>query len=469
MQARADDGAADALPAPVQAAVRSQVPPALAAALVLQSVAYFIAGIRLATLEYVELEFDSGAHRQVIESLQRWNLISTAIPLVCLALAIAGGFELMRRTVGPARRGAKIAAGSLIALLVIALVIEVCYRDTSLFPEVSRLEELWRWMRRASVTGWLMVSVGLLACGWRMRGVRPLAVPLVLATLLAYPYDFYAPAMYRALIDLVGVRYYSLVFGTMFDAGHVALVLLVLARSAPPAEPSEGWRRVARALDRASWGFVCRIGVISLGAMVTLWSTWSASAMPADMMELGRFWLPLGWAAIGLVAVSGVLGAAGLTASGAPRALLYSSAAVMIAELALSTTRMWIVWAGPGIDHAQSMARALPMLLPMLSLLGVALISHGLHRIASLLASPALQQQARSSRNTVILGQTLVLAVPYALANLPATEGVPSTVWTLVVIVTSMAVQASLGRMCWRLAAAIRQRAELPAAKIVAR
>lgn len=459
----------EALPSPAQPTAehhpsRGDVPMALAGGLLLWLLTSLVTAARFTTLA------SSGnvEHQSFLAAMWRWNLLQSAMPFACLALASAGALELCRRTSGVARGGAKLAAGALFALLGLHAVHAYCAWTSAMRPESTALYELWRWMIIGYSTAWLLFGAGLLVAGWHLRAVRWMAAPLLCATLLAHPFELYRDELYQ-LFGGDGSRAGSMILRCLFDLLWVGAALFTVAVAAPRRDGSDSWPRVARALDRASNALYARLALSVFASLLTLMMLLSRDQVSATMRNLGGLWVPLGSALAALIAMSGILGAAGLTVPGAPRRALYAAAALMVAVTALGTTQAYLLYRGGDQDDLRAMVSAMPMLPPVLSFLAVTLLSVGLYRLAELTPSLPAREQAWRSRNTVLFGSAIALAAPF-LARL----SIPTTwhahiFWTLVAAIASLLAQASLAQLCRVLASELRERGELPSATIVQR
>lgn len=451
------------LPAADSPSSRGDVPMALAGGLVLWLLTSLVTAARFTTLGS-----GAGSGQSFLVEMWRWNLLQSAMPFACLTLAGAGALELCRRTSGPAQAGAKLAAGALFALLGMHAVHAYCAWTSAMRPESTALYELWRWMLRGYSTAWLAFGAGLLVAGWRSHAVRWMTAPLLIATLLAHPFELYRNELYQ-LLGGDGSRAGSVLLRCLFDLVWVGMAIFTVALAAPRRDGSDGWPRVARALDRASNALYARLALSVFASLLTLMVLLSRGQASATVQILGGLWVPLGAALAVLVAMSGILGAAGLTVPGAPRRLLYTAAALTVAVTALATTQAYILYRGGDRDDLRAMASSMPMLLPVLSFLAVSLLSLGLYRLAELTPSLPAREQAWRSRNTVLFGSAVALAAPF-LARL----SIPTTwhahiFWTLVAAIASLLAQASLAQLCRVLASELRERGELPSATIVQR
>lgn len=452
LESRTDAAAAAHIPA------RPQVPLALAAALVLQLVTSAIISLRMELL-FNGADFSKGFQ----EVLLRWDRLGSALPVAWLALAIAGAFELSRRTSEQARRGARLILGALIAIFAARLAFHYLVYGLRHGEDVTKLQyldDLRTWLRQLRATCWLLASAGMLLCGWRVRGVRLLAAPLIITTLLATPYDFYARHLYGLLPRSWIAAYIQT---TLLDGLYLLLALLVLRRGAPLADPGGGWERAAAALDRAGSALYARLWISA--SSITLMLLALGSDPSEGLAKLWRLGVPFGVAVASLVLVSSVMSIAGLTAPRAPRATLYAAAVLLMTATFLSMAQIFIQlhnW-----PEVTDEARALPYLMPVIAALALVCLSWGLTNLSHLLPSRAVQAQAASSMTTVFLCQLTALGAQYYVSTVSDLTPVTSTLWILFVIAASVVALVSQARLCRALAEQLRERTELPPATLL--
>lgn len=171
--------------------------------------------------------------------------VLSATPLAYLTLLIAGARRFAHEGRGDRiRRGARLLRGAATAMLVMRLLWMISRgpwfaADLPLELEPVMLE-LGRWVHRLDATLWLAVSAGLLLVGWNGDGVRRLAAPLLLATLLAQPYDLYGGEVFSfthygpyqlSFLDSYDARDLGLVIAPLFDLAYAAIGLAVLRRA----------------------------------------------------------------------------------------------------------------------------------------------------------------------------------------------------------------------------------------------
>lgn len=385
----------------------TQMPAALVIALVLQLVGSFIVRIVLADLEQSR-GFDS--YTSVLESVTRWELLGRALPFVCLLLALSGAGELLRGCRGRARLGAQIMIGALLGGLAARIGLELERVPALASAAAAGPFDPWTGAAHGSArlalwgyaASWPAVTVGLLVAGWRDRGVRWLALPLLMSSLIP---GCYGVIDLRRLLDVT--RQGALAAGMMGEIFFVASFLFALFRSAPIADPFGGWERAARSLERAAaalrlWCF------ITIGEVALLMVVWCLSANAAAMQWLDAhawpLWGPVLATAAVLLLVRGAFGAAGLLMIDAPRLRLLFAGSLFAATAALWALQM-LGWNSPGAHAAQG----LPLLLPILGIGAVALYVASLHGFATLLNAAAVAQPLSYS-----IGLSVVLLAAHA-------------------------------------------------------
>lgn len=401
------DSPSDAASEPAYEPPMTQMPAALVIALVLQLVGSFVVRIVLADLEQSR-GFDS--YTSVLESVTRWELLGRALPFVCLLLALSGAGELLRGGRGRARLGAQIMIGALLAGLAARIGVELERVPALASAAAAGPFDPWTGAAHGSArlalwayaACWPAVTAGLLVAGWRDRGVRRLALPLLVSSLIP---GCYGVIDLRRLLDVT--RQGALAAGMMGEIFFVATFLFALFRSAPIADPFGGWERAARSLERAAAALRLWL-LLSIGEVVVLMVVWRLSTNSGAMQWLDAhawsLWGPMLSAAAVLLLVRGAFGAASLLMIDAPRLRLLFAGSLFAATAALGILQM-LSASSPGA-HA---ALELPLLLPVLGIGAVALYVASLHGFATLLNAAAVAQPLSHS-----IGLSVVLLVAHA-------------------------------------------------------
>lgn len=426
----------------------------LGVALVVELVASIAVSLR------VQLAFSTRAdHDDLRELFLRWNTLGAGLSAALLALAAAGAAELVRRTSDRSKQGARLVFGGLLALVVLSFYYYYAYYGMEASRSFDELEALQLWTRRLRATSWLLITAGALLVGWREPRVRRWAAPLVLAHLLAHPYDVYGKVLY----DLFEGRWAVYLQSWSCDAAYVVLLVAVLRLGAPLAESSGGWERAARALDRAASALYARLWISAAGITLMLLSVGSRGS--EGLAKLWMIGVPLGVAVANLGTVSGVFSAAGLTEPGAPRRSLYLAGTLLMMATFISALQMFQLF--HSWPDLREVAEMLPVATPAIAALALCVLAQALARLAALLPSLEMAQHASTSRLTVILSQLAVVGVQYYLVASP-----PSELSSLVLILglaasASIVTLMSQARLCRVLAEQLHERNELPAAAVV--
>lgn len=451
-QAQADGGDGPSAAAPPR---ERRLPMWLGLALLAHLVSNIAVSLRLQLAFSGRSDYGGDLHGLIV----RWNTLSAGLSAALLVLAAAGAAELVRRTSDRARQGARLLFGGLLALVALSLYYSHAHYRMQASRSFDELEALLLWTRWLRATIWLLITAGALLVGWRERRVRRWVAPLVLAHLLAHPYDLYSKALYALFEGRWALHLQS----WSFDAVYVALLVVVLRLGAPLAEASGGWERAGRALDRAASALYARLWISVAGITLMLLSVGqSASEGFAKLWVLG---VPLGVAVANLGAVSGVFGAAGLTEPGAPRRSLYLAGTLLVMATFLSALQMLQLF--HSWPDLREVAEMLPLATSVIAALALGVLAQALTRLAALLPSLELAQQASTSRLTVILSQLAVVGVQYYLVTSPP-RGLASLVLILGLSASaSIVTLMSQARLCRALAEQIRERNELPAATVV--
>lgn len=442
-------------PSAAASASERRLPMVLGLALLAHLVANIAISLRLQLAFSVRASYGGDLH----ELFLRWNTLSAGLSAALLALAAAGAAELVRRTSDRSKQGARLLFGGLLALIAVSFYFYYAYYGMEASRSFDELEGLHLWTRRLRATSWLLITAGALLVGWREPRVRRWAAPLLLAHLLAHPYDFYG----RALYDLFEWRWALHLQSWLCSAAYVALLVAVLRFGAPLAEASGGWERAARALERAARALYARLWISAAGITLMLLSVGSRGS--DGVAKLWMIGVPLGVALANLGTVSGVFSAAGLTEPGAPRRSLYLAGTLLMMATFISALQMLQLF--HSWPDLREVAEMLPLATPVIAALALCVLAQALAQLTALLPSLELEQQASTSRLTVILSQLAVVGVQYYLVSSPPRE------LSSLVLILGLSVSASIvtlmsqARLCRALAEQIRERNELPAATVI--
>jgi hypothetical protein len=406
--------------------------------------------------------------------LARWSLLDLGFDAAVASLILVGGIELTRRCAGTARTGARIIVGAAIALLVLKCVqqaINTFYIPLHDDMSIDTRQAIWSWTNRAFATTWLAIAAGVAVTCWHREPLRPWGIGLVVAMLLAVPYDFYAKYIYE-LFDTDGGRSLgpTIVFGVL-GLVTAGLATVLLCRLRAPAEPEPGWDRAARGLDRTASALYARLWIAVSGALLVVMLFSSRGRGGEGMVKLWMVGIPLANAIAGLVLVTGVFGAAGLAVARAPRKALIASGAAMAFTLMVSSLQVAIlvfvvVKENRDLDDAEDVVQALPVLLPVVGGIGLILLGVGLSRLAQLVGSPELQRRATGAIGAVAISQAVVSIAPWVMQKSPPRSPGSMIFALLVIAVAAIVALLVLARVCRQLATALRMRYELPVAQV---
>jgi hypothetical protein len=456
-------------PAPLPLPADGAPPWALIAGLALSAVAGIIVGVG-----YHVVFTNRDSYDELGPQIARWSLLDIGFDAAVASLILVGGIELVRRSAGTARTGAKIIVGAAIALLVLKCVqqaINTFYIPLHDDMSIDTRRSIWEWTSRCYATTWLAIASGIAVTCWHRAPLRPFAIGLVVAMLLAVPYDFYAKYLYE-LLDSDGGRSIvpTIVFGAL-GLTTAALSAVLLCRLRAPAETEPGWDRAARGLDRTASALYARLWIALSGALLVVMLFSSRGSGGESMAKLWLVGIPLANAIAGLVLVTGVFGAAGLAVAGAPRKALVASGAAMAFTLMVSSLQVAllvfvVVKENRDLDNAEDTVQALPVLLPIVGGIALVLLGIGLSRLARLVGSPELQRRATGAITAVVISQLVVSIAPWVMQKSPPTS--PGSMIFALLVIAGAAIVALLvlARTCRELATALRMRYELPVAQV---
>jgi hypothetical protein len=449
-------------PSPVLAhtLLRADLPGGLAAALALQFVGIFAAVMRSSSLDY------DPAHNDAFrEAVIRWDLISIAITFCTLALAISGGFELVRRTRGRARFGAWIALAPMLVLFAARAVSEYLYRTRGYSPtalldfNTPSVESepvspsLWMWISPVHDGCWLISSVGFALCGRHRATVSWLAAPLLLAAAFAFAHQSFAPSLYAGHSGMF--RYLAAHFV------YFLLALIALQLGDHLADEG-GWHRTCRALEHMGRFLSVQmwLGFVALMLPVFLFAR-GGTAAAETLLDVASYGLPLLLAALHLPIVWGAMSAASLAVRGTPGVRLYAAGTLLLAVSVISAIQaLHGHRALPGVAPE---AEALPLLLPLLYWFAFLCLALGLRRLAELTLDFDLQVRTNELFVTVAIAQSVASGLQAAIkaGGLPSLLGL---ICSLFAIITSIVALSRLGGMCRELVAVLRDRGDVPSA-----
>jgi hypothetical protein len=443
-------------PPPPPGSVPSRVPLALIAGLGFVCVTQI-----LITLMFVWMRSGEGRYDHVL----RWQLLSLGCYFAFLGMAVTGATDLARRAIGGASVGARVVLTAVIAMLLISLseqvLLHIYLRSTENYETG---QTIWKWLNRAEALAWAALAVGIAVAGSRVRTVRLLAAPLIIATLLAHPFDFY-PGFLGKLLDRSSTT--GAVVSIVLDLIAAGLAIVTLWLSPPEPELDGGWDRAASALDRTASSLYARLWIAVSGALLVMMLFGSRGGGGGE--GLAKLWavgIPLASAIAGIVMVTGIFGASGLTAPRAPRLRLLFAGAALTVTVAISSVQVFSLldmvfgdrndFGGSGME----LAGAMPLLLPLIGTVGLAVLAWGLHGIADAVGSQQLQDQAGRTIAIVIVCNLVGIGLPYAIASSEQAEAGDVIFGLLLAAAASVITLLSLAKLCRNLAVALRARHE---------
>lgn len=457
LQAGAEQRIDSSPPAPDAPALSPtrRVPMALRAGLILGVVCGVVTSLRLD----LALSARDGFGPELRELLTRWSMLAAALAVATGALAAAGAAELVRRTRGLARHGARLLRVGLLIPIALTFIFYFLYYRHEARNAYEAIEELSAWTRQLHATSWLLVASGALLAGWHERRVRQLAAPLVVACLLAHPYDFYGQALYSVFEH----RWASSSQHGALNAWFVAMLLLALRRGAPLEESGGGWHAIAAALDRVASTFYARLWITALSITLAMLAFGNR-----DSAGLAKLWLlgvPLGVAVANLAAVHGLLDAGRPTTPQAPRRTLYLAGTLLAMTSFLSVLQLFRAF--HGWPYIEPLPEELPLVLPILGGLAHVALAHALEQLSWQFPSLELRDRAWASKLSVAFSQLVLVGLQYYMTSSP-TRDVSAFALLLVLTVGAAAVTlVSQARLCRALSRPMRERNDLPTAQLI--
>lgn len=402
-------------------------------------------------------------------------LIAPALSLAVAALMMLGFAELARRA-GPAR-GDGLAlrlglAGSVVIFLclLVSLYVNHWYVPRRPAGSAALMEDFWLWHQRVACTSALLSTAALLYAGRRLFLVQALAVPLVIATIFAYPVESVWELFHTrrptgddlwmgAFVDLV------------IDVGFATVMLFTLAalgRALPPtpvdvARSGEGLQRIGSAL-------VARVLVLVVGAFLTI------ATIPSQSVGLARLMLSvipacLLFASIALV--TGMFQAAGLAAQLAPRLRLYAAGAcTMVAFVAdgIRAVSAYNLVATGGDSWARERTlgtlEVLPYAIPGLALAGMLLLLSAVNELRRWAPGARTDQQMVVNAGVAVTLFSVAAVVLLREASPPRADIGFYIMISILVAIANVAAQIAVARVCHRVAEEMREAPALPTAVI---
>lgn len=395
-----------------------------------------------------------------------WNLLLRATGLAVYPLLLAGAFELLRTTSGPARRGAKLAVVASAVAAAASLVLEgLQIYSADAMGRLELLTTIWRAAFDVRQAAWLAFTAGLCWGAAGARAARPLGWLALAACVAAHPLSPLLERMSRWLSQHDRFPTYTLATSLLY----VIALALWLERRPQPARPDEAlgdgsWARTSRAVARQHRALAAMFWVALLSVSATM-LVYLSERGPEGTTLLHKAWA-LGLPSLRLCATAVMIAALGRAAAtelaGAPRRRLYAAAAlyaVVAGICALQLAPRALAFPEPPLE-----SRVLPLLLPALAGAATILLAWSSRGLADLLGSAALR--ARATTTLFVVGGCQ-LAVVSVYARLHYATGLSlgaSVTHTLVGLLLSTGGLLSLVRTSSALAEELSTRVDLPAA-----
>lgn len=404
------------------------------------------------------------------------SLLWAGTTLAALALLGVGFTELARRA-GPGGDGVVLRIGAVAVAglglcTVVGLYVLHWWIPTG--EATAARHETWRsiqtWLDRLPFVAALVASGALVVAGRRLRTVRLLAGPLLVATALRWPLSSLRELISYARPEdgeLWTQAFIDLAIGVAF-AGALFAVALALGRALPPARVDRV--RAGQGLERVGSALVARVLILVVVAFTLVMTVGARS--PA-FARLAALVFPFGLLLAGLALVTGMIQAGGLAAAGAPRYRLYAATALTITALAIEALKAVAGYVllrrgrGEGFplsDRVESVAAALPYLTPTLAVAGLLCVLWA--------AAPLRRMSGAGVDERGLRGAALALiacsGAALGLLRWAETGGVRSVtgfvMLSLLIAVANIIALLAVARICHRVGEALRGAPELPTA-----
>jgi hypothetical protein len=302
----------------------------------------------------------------------RFGLVSEGTALAGEVLAMLGTFELVRRLVGPAALGARLAGIGFAA----ALAIDVAFGLLQLKENVWEHKWLFDVYGYSFFAAWLCVPVGLAIAHWHER--KDIAGAVLLVGLLTWPPPFLAKVMFGWIPDgkaglmievgLRGLRFVVLFAAFAALARGAASTDRVLAASGLRSAAMALWLRVIAAVGVVLFTLMIVAGKGGQGSLDVLKLAMMAGAI-INIIALAQFGFAAARAARGHVADLArwpiVLGGA---------AMLWATGVAM-GQFPWLYKMLYKGGGGFGGRDAQDYAQALSVAVPLVVTTGVTLVA----------------------------------------------------------------------------------------------
>ena len=386
----------------------------------------------------------------------RLQLIDAGLGLAYRVLLVMGAVELARRSTGRARLGAQlvlVAASVMLAVLVAHRVVPFVVKDDW---ETYRTVTDWLW--RTTATCEIALAIGLVVAGWHVRTVRTLAVPLVLATIVAFPYRFIGELVYEAF-QSGGFK--TLLVARAVTAAAARILAAVLVWKAVPlvAAQTGGFARAARGFDHAAKSLFARLWLAAGGIMLFLSFALSDRPDPT-LIKVFLYGLPIAVAVVGVWLGIGVVAAAQMNVSLGLRLRTLVAGAAILWTVGVQFWQVGAALQAVMGDHSfeggREILEALTIAQPVIAAVALAMVGWSVYGLGQLSGNAELERsgtQAALMSLACNLGAVLLLY----LARDARTANM-AIVTMLMATALAIAALVSLARACRAAAAVCRAR-----------
>jgi hypothetical protein len=405
-------------------------------------------------------------------------LLSPGFALAAGVLSMLGFAELSRRA-GPGLDGTFLRIGLVAAAVIVGGMLVNLYMRNWWWPRsddreaLETMQTFWKWYQRVGAAGALVCSGALLAAGRRHPLVQGLAMPFIIATAFAFPFEMVWELTHESdpsLRNLWLETFIDIAIDVSF-AASLLMVVTAIGRSLPP--PPVDLARAGDGLHRVGSALVARVLVIVVGAF-TLMST--VGVRSPGLAKAMAVVFPFGMLLASIALVTGVLQTGGLASPGAPRRRFYAAAvlgtAALVAE-ALKAVAFYHHLSGLGeaarqvrFLDAERLLGALPYGVPALGLAAMLCLLSGVQAMRRWAPDARVTDGAISGAAiSVTLFTILAVLMSRWAYSSPRDVGVFIIV-SIMIAVANVIAWLSVARACHRVAESMRGAPALPTAVV---
>lgn len=403
------------------------------------------------------------------------GLLGTGAAFATAVLMLVGLLDLARRA-GHGTEGAALRVAAAMAGVILVAVLAGAYAGYWRFPQAEKSEELfesierfWTWHARMTCAAACTATTALAVAGRRHGVVLAVAVPFLIFTALHYPtrtlrewVSFERPEDAELWLQAAIHIWIRIGFVGTFMA-----TVSAIGTGLPPA-PTD-MVRAGQGVERVGSGLVARVIVI-LVTVFTLLMT--VGAQSPSMARVAGVIFPTCLLVASIAIVTGMLQAGGLSAHGAPRARLYTGAALTMIAMVIEALKAISIYLalrrgdveGYAVESVRLTAQALPYLTPALGLAGLLCTLSAAARLRRMAPGARVDESTiNSAAASVIIFAACAVALLRWLQSGVSSQGT-FVILSIMVAVANIIAQLAVARVCHRVGAAMREVSALPTA-----